>query len=97
MKYPISLISMIGLSMAAPSAEVPQAQDVAEAAETDKGFNVDLSALAAFASEGEDGKLEARGKCGSLETCVGRRCVRLECMPISQYTTTCITYKYGPC
>ena len=44
-----------------------------------------------------EASLEKRANCGSLETCVGHRCVRLVCMPASRFTTTCITYKYGPC
>ncbi|KAJ3547006.1 hypothetical protein NM208_g1723 [Fusarium decemcellulare] len=77
MKFSLALFAIIGLSMAAPAAEVAESQEAAEVTKTDQGFIVDLSAVAAFSSEIGDGKLNARAECPSQQTCIGHRCVML--------------------
>ncbi|KAF5013185.1 hypothetical protein FDECE_764 [Fusarium decemcellulare] len=74
MKFSLALFSIIGLSMAAPAAQVAESQEAAEVTKIDQGFIVDLSAVAALSSEVEDGKLNARAECPSQQTCIGHRC-----------------------
>lgn len=93
MKAIIIFAALLGLAASMPTTTEPFAP-------TDgKSFNVDLSGLADGVLETRDdtGDLGKRGNCPSLQTCVGHRCVRLQCMPMRPGTTTCITYKYGNC
>ena len=68
------------------------------AAGNGKRSRVDLSGLADGADL-ENRHLERRDDCPSQQTCVGHRCVMLECEEIGDElgTTTCITFKYGDC
>ena len=95
MKATIVFAALLGVAASMPATtELP-------APANGKSFNVDLSGLADGILETRDGgsELEKRADCPNLQTCVGRRCVRLECMPIGVdgTTTTCITFKYGKC
>ena len=60
-----------------------------------RSFNVDLTDLANAVNERDT--LTKRDSCPSQQTCVGHRCVMLECEEIAGPTTTCITFKYGDC
>jgi hypothetical protein len=82
MKPTYIFAALFGLAIAAPAPE---------------SFDVDLSGLVedGLETRAADGTLDRRA-CGGLEYCVGHRCVRLVCSAIPR-STTCITYKYGPC
>ncbi|KAI4188378.1 MAG: hypothetical protein L6R41_002189 [Letrouitia leprolyta] len=90
MKITIVLATLLGLAVALPATTEPPIDE--------SSFTVDLSGLADDVLETRNdamGLLEKRGKCPSQQTCVGRRCVMLNCMQIGTtgHTTTCITYK----
>jgi hypothetical protein len=84
MKPTYIFAALLGLAVAAPSP-------------TPESFDVDLSGLVedGLETRAADVTLEIRA-CGGLEYCVGHRCVRLVYSPIPR-SSTCITYKYGPC
>lgn len=95
MKATIVVAALLGLGASIPAiTEPPVPADR-------KSFIVDLSGLADGVLETRNGgsELERRANCPNLQTCVGHRCVRLECMPIGVdgTTTTCITFIYGKC
>ena len=85
MKFTLLLAACLGLAAAYPATESPS---------HDGAFDVDLTDLADAVGEAGDAvSLDKRGTCGSLQTCVGHRCIRLNCLP----SGGCATWKYGNC
>lgn len=93
MKPTILLAACLGLAAAYPASEPPPHDGL---------FTVDLTDLADAVREAGDanpvGSLDKRGTCPNTQTCVGRRCIELNCYPSpGGRTTICATWKYGKC
>ena len=89
MKVAIIVAALLGLTAAMPASGPPP---------NDSTFDIDLTDLADAVNELEAGDgIFKRGNCPSQQTCVGHRCVRLQCQPIPRGSTQCITFKYGNC